>query len=111
MSIIYAPTPSGLKPYGEIRGKEFHRKVDFYRDRMKSPDSWSIYSHVLSKLSMSYVHTLVYTSDIGIIYRIKLQDIKKKGSEKEFVGIRMWYIPFKFWDVENVTQGKQGKLF
>jgi len=104
--MVYAPTPNGPRPHGEILGMEFHRKVDYYKDRMRIFDAWSINPSVLKYLSMNNIRTLVYTSNLGLIYRINISDAKKKGFEKEFAGGKTHYIPLKAWEVENTKQPK-----
>lgn len=106
MAMMYAPTPSGLKPHGEIVGDEFRRKVDHHKDRMRIFDAWSIHPRVFEKLGQNNVRTLVYISSDGLIYRISIGDAKKKGFEREFSGGKTLYVPLKYWTVENTVQGK-----
>jgi hypothetical protein len=40
---IFVNTPNGKRKHGKVIGKEFIRKVDWIKDRMRIFDAWSIH--------------------------------------------------------------------
>lgn len=91
---------------GIVVGKEFRRKVDWYKDRIHIIHAWYIHPNALMDLSMKGVDTLVYEDQSGEVYRISIADAKKRGVKESFEGHDVLGIPIKWWSSSNKNQDK-----
>lgn len=106
---LYVATPSGIKRHGVVRSigkrKAFFREVDFWKDRMRILDSWSVNPDALDKLTAQGVERVIYRTaslEDNATYELTVKEIEaltKKGvaSVGAFAGDDTIYVPRVAW--------------
>ncbi|SMB97826.1 hypothetical protein SAMN00808754_1968 [Thermanaeromonas toyohensis ToBE] len=106
-------TPSGEKIAGKlltINGEWcFYREVSKSRHAFKTFDAWSIQASLLPVLEADGVKWIYqYDKQAGQMYRIKLEEFKKKAVLRNFGEGEQYYVSAKYFEpvpgMERITK-------